>query len=493
MKGLCSFLVLILIVAGSVDAQIMIAKPGDTVMQKSAMLEVKSNERGFLPPRMSTTERRAIGNPVGGLMVFDTTKQALFVFTKSGWQKLSMEYDSINMPKDGPILLGNLSNGDFAGHYVKLKDDLALVGAYGTDVNGKSDQGVVHVLKLMDTGWVRKQVLTSGDGMAGDFFGSTMAIADSFVFVSANGDDIGENNDQGSVYVYKRKADTLTFFQKLSGLSTTSGDRFGTGIAAESTSLIIGASFDDVGANSNQGSVYFFGLENGLWVEKSKYFSTNGANSNDFFGSNISIDSNLVVVGNIHSNQSGSYGYNLNSVIIFKKESGVWSVHSTIPNPTGFNGEAFGSATSILDSIITIGATNRIGNLGSKDRGVVYVYKWNGATWGLIQTLAPPDANLNDIYGDYFGTSSAQSGKLLLVGSHYEDTGAGQTDFGGVYVYSWNGSQFVQKELKKSSQPALYENFGYSVAIDGNKILIGAMGNNNNKGAAYFYTLPYFE
>lgn len=493
MKGFYSFLILILIVFGSAEAQIMIAKPGDTVMQKSAMLEVKSNERGFLPPRMSTEERRAIANPAGGLMVFDTTKQALFVFTRSGWKKLSMEYDSVNMPNDGPIMLGNLSAGDFAGHTVRLKDDLALIAAYGTDVNGKSDQGVVHVLKLVDTGWVKKQVLNAADGLEGDFFGSNMAIADSFVFVSATGDDVGENNDQGSVYVYKRRADTLTFFQKLNGLTATAGDRFGVGIAAERTTLVIGASYDDIGANTNQGSVYFYALENGQWVEKLKYFATSGANSNDFFGYYISIDSNLVVVGNDHSNQPGSYGYNQNKVIVFKKESEVWNVQATIPNPTGFNGEAFGSSTSILDSIITIGATNRDGDLGSKDRGVVYVFKWNGATWGLIQTLAPPDANLNDIYGDYFGSASSRSGKLLLVGSHYEDTGVGQTDFGGAYVYSWNGSQFVQKEIKKSSQPMLYENFGFSVAIDGNRLLIGAMGNSNNKGAAYFYTLPYFE
>ncbi|OXA85301.1 hypothetical protein B0A66_19865, partial [Flavobacterium hercynium] len=51
----------------------------------SAVLELASKHKGFLPPRLTTTERDAISNPAEGLTIFNTTKNCLEWYNPSGW------------------------------------------------------------------------------------------------------------------------------------------------------------------------------------------------------------------------------------------------------------------------------------------------------------------------------------------------------------------------------------------------------------------------
>jgi hypothetical protein len=55
----------------------------------SAVLQVDSTTKGFLPPRMTTTEKNAIASPATGLMVYDTTLNKLCVRTASAWETIT--------------------------------------------------------------------------------------------------------------------------------------------------------------------------------------------------------------------------------------------------------------------------------------------------------------------------------------------------------------------------------------------------------------------
>ncbi|RLD56060.1 MAG: hypothetical protein DRJ01_15780, partial [Bacteroidetes bacterium] len=56
--------------------------------KSTAMLDVNSNSKGMLVPRLSTTERIAIINPATGLLVFDTTLQCFFYYNGTAWVNL---------------------------------------------------------------------------------------------------------------------------------------------------------------------------------------------------------------------------------------------------------------------------------------------------------------------------------------------------------------------------------------------------------------------
>jgi hypothetical protein len=54
----------------------------------SAMLDVESTTKGFLPPRVTSTQRADIQYPSSGLVVFDTDFNSLFVMTGEGWMRV---------------------------------------------------------------------------------------------------------------------------------------------------------------------------------------------------------------------------------------------------------------------------------------------------------------------------------------------------------------------------------------------------------------------
>ena len=51
----------------------------------SAMLDVKSTNKGLLIPRMSTTQRSSIINPASGLLVYDSTEKTIYMFDGVQW------------------------------------------------------------------------------------------------------------------------------------------------------------------------------------------------------------------------------------------------------------------------------------------------------------------------------------------------------------------------------------------------------------------------
>jgi hypothetical protein len=55
----------------------------------SSILETSSTTRGFLPPRMTTTQKNAISSPATGLVVYDTTLNKLCVYTGSAWETIT--------------------------------------------------------------------------------------------------------------------------------------------------------------------------------------------------------------------------------------------------------------------------------------------------------------------------------------------------------------------------------------------------------------------
>jgi hypothetical protein len=55
----------------------------------SSVFQISSTTQGFLPPRMTTTQKNAIGTPAAGLMVFDTTLAKLCVYSGSAWETIT--------------------------------------------------------------------------------------------------------------------------------------------------------------------------------------------------------------------------------------------------------------------------------------------------------------------------------------------------------------------------------------------------------------------
>lgn len=124
--------------------------------------------------------------------------------------------------------------------------------------------------------------------------------------------------------------------------------------------------------------------------------------------------------------------------------------------------------------------------------GVVFVYRRSGSTWTLQQTLTASDSGLNDA----FGHDVAISGTTIVVGAPFAGGAYVPGPQGAAYVFEWNGTSWVQRAKLVPSDAAPANLFGQDVAIDGNLIVVGAVGanrvadrngNNLRIGGAYLF------
>ncbi len=467
------------------------AAPGK--IDSSAMLEVRSSDRGLLTSRMSTQQRKAIKNPAPGLLVFDTTKQLFYGYVKNlGWRPFLMGYDTTAISDSySPVLIIDNAEGDQLGYAVAINGDIAVATAPTDDIDENTNQGSVYVFRNENGIWTNTQKITAPDGAANDQFGVTVAMTDTYVFVSAMFDDVGENSDQGSVYVYKIVDGVLVYHQKLAGSTATSNDLFGYYVAAQNRQLFIGAPYDDVIGNFNQGSAYSFKLTNGFWTESQKIIQDSAAGSEDYFGFGISIDSSMISIGG-HINVEGNYGYGQNAIFIYENVNGTWQRRQKILQPdvsSSIKTEAFGYNTVLKNGILTAGAWLHNIPFGNKDRGTAYVFKKSGSVWNNVQKLTPEDVNTGDFYGDYFGTNLRSDNTFMVAGSGYEDITEGVIDRGAFYLFEWNGTQWIMKKKVSAPTPSYLDLFGHAVGIQGDNIIVSAYNANNGKGKIYFYTL----
>jgi hypothetical protein len=90
---------------------------------------------------------------------------------------------------------------------------------------------------------------------------------------------------------------------------------------------------------------------------------------------------------------------------------------------------------------------------------------------------------------DHFGISVSISGDNIVVGAYYEDTGG--NDAGAAYVFKYNSDSNVTQIAKLQAEDAeAYDDFGSSVSISGDYIIIGARNEDmgdSNAGAAYLF------
>ncbi len=97
------FLAILTIARYSLTAQVKISTDSDPA-HPSAMLEVKSDTKGLLPPRMTTTQRTDIVNPAAGLMIYNTDTKCINFYTGTAWFETCGEDDTPLPPSDPPQL-----------------------------------------------------------------------------------------------------------------------------------------------------------------------------------------------------------------------------------------------------------------------------------------------------------------------------------------------------------------------------------------------------
>lgn len=183
---------------------------------------------------------------------------------------------------------------DNFGVEVALDDDTMVVGMPFDDM-GAFNQGSAHVFARINSEWTFQQYLSAG-GVVNQFFGSAVAICGDTIAVGAYGDNVGANDAQGSVYIYARSGTDWMYQAKLTASDGKEWDHFGKAISLNGETLVVGAEYDDIDANQNQGSAYVFKGSGPTWIEQQKLIAHDGE-AFEYFGRSVAVNDDTVMVG----------------------------------------------------------------------------------------------------------------------------------------------------------------------------------------------------
>jgi hypothetical protein len=329
---------------------------------------------------------------------------------------------------------------DYFGWSVSINGDTIVVGSFFDDVGGRPDQGSAYVFERDYGGpdnWGEIKKLTASNGLANDRFGSSVSVFGDTIIVGAYGDDVGAS-DQGSAYVYERNLGGSNFWGEVTQLTASDGaatDYFGVSACIYGDTAVVGAYGDDIGATTDQGSVYVFERDwggPGNWGERIKKVSSDGGTF-DFFGNSVSVSGDILVVGAYYADVGGSSWQG--AAYVFERDLGGTDNWGEVTKLTAGDGSAFdyfGNSVSIYGDTAVIGSYyDDVGANG--DQGSAYVYgRDEGGTgnWGQVTTLTASDGAASDM----FGNSVSVFGDTIVSGANGDDIGA-STDQGSAYIF----------------------------------------------------------
>ncbi len=373
---------------------------------------------------------------------------------------------------------------DEFGFSVAISGTRVLV-ASPQDDTGAADAGSAYVYDLSSaTPAVPVITLNHPTLTAGDRFGRAADISGSYVVVGANLNDTGAS-DSGSAYVYEVSSATPTVpLVTLNNPTPASGDWFGRAVAVDGTRVVIAAALDNTGA-SDAGSAYVYDLTSGTPALPVATLNNPTPAVNDQFGGSLTISGTRVVVG-AYLDDTGAT--DAGSAYVYDVSSGTPTMPvATLNNPGLLPGDNFGYAVAVSGNLMVVGAY-LLDMSGANQSGSAYVYDLGSGTPTVpIFTFNNPSPATND----GFGNSVSISGLRVVVGAFGDDTGA--TDAGSAYVYDLSsGTPMVPFLTLANPGPGAGGNFGFSVAISGSRVVVGAYLDDTgatNAGSAYVYDL----
>ncbi|MGO8748092.1 MAG: IPT/TIG domain-containing protein [Thermoguttaceae bacterium] len=221
------------------------------------------------------------------------------------------------------------------------------------------------------------------------------------------------------------------------------------------------------------------------FLQEAKLTASDGE-AGDSFGDSVAISGNTVVVGAEYATVGGN---SLQGAAYVFTDSGgsTWTQVDKLTASDGMANDRFGASVAISGNTILVGAPHAAVG-GTSDQGAVYVFTESGSTWIPAAKLTASDSDSAEPGGE-FGISVAISGNTVVVGSIYAYV-PGNYAQGVAYVFTGSGSNWNETGVLVRSAASAYDNFGAAVAISGSTIVVGADGaanGGNQLGAAYVF------
>jgi len=279
--------------------------------------------------------------------------------------------------------------------------------------------------------------------------------------------------------------------------------------------VVAGANLEDsnaTGVDGNQsdnsaedsGAAYVFVRSGANWSQQA-YLKASNTGEFDRFGISVAVSGNTVVVGaylessnatGVNGNQSNNSAANSGAVYVFVRSGTSWFQQAYLKAFNTGEFDRFGISVGVSGDTVVVGAnledSNVTGVNGNQSdnsasaSGAAYVFERSGTSWSQQAYLKASNTGA----GDEFGYSVAVSGDTVVVGANLEDSNAtgvneNQSDnsagnAGAAYVFGRSGASWSQQAYLKASNTGVGDEFGWSVAVSGDTVVVGAYPESSN-------------
>ena len=390
------------------------------------------------------------------------------------------------------ILRGaSVNASDSFGTSMALDGDTLAIGAPGKEVVGTetSNAGAVYIFRRENGSWVEQAVLQASNAQDGDSFGSQVALKGDTLAVAARRED-GVNNavtDAGAVYIFVRTNATWTEQAIVRASNTESFDLFGFAIALDHDLLAVGAPLEDHASNLRQaaGATYVFTRQNGVWTEQ-KILRASDAEMDDWFGTSIALQNNTLIVGASHASDDAG------AVYVFNKINTTWHQQTILEASNGEAEDYFGHSLAFDANTLVVGATHEDGQANNLvQAGAAYVFiQGTDNSWGEQTVLRAFDANPFDSFG---ASVAVAGDRIVVGARSADGATNLMPDAGAAYVFTRDTANWREQATLYAANPGSEDQFGDSVAVADTTVVVGAPNEAGSDdtieqaGAAYVF------
>jgi FG-GAP repeat protein len=320
-------------------------------------------------------------------------------------------------------------------------------------------------------------------------FGLSVAIDGDTIVVGSN----QANNGAGAIYVYVRSGPDWSSMTEVAQLSATPDldEKVGASVAIQGDTIVAGAFNPGLGSIT-PGAALVFVRPPGGWVSatQSAVLTASDGNANPptfdmDFGYSVGLDGDTIVVGATLFQQHTGAAY------VFVKPAGGWVTATETAKLTSstatINDELGWSVAVRGDTVLASAPTGYPVDVPGK----VLLFTRPGGGWSSTTetaVLTPSDG----APGDYFGYFVAMDGGTIVVGAPDHDV-ASYPGNGAAYVFVEPGGGWATATETAQLLPSTVQMdtaFGTSVAIAGDRIVVGAPGFDSETGAALVFDKP---
>jgi len=343
------------------------------------------------------------------------------------------------------------------------------------------DSGSLLVVERVGPGSYTSQVLTASDASPSDQFGQAVSLGDGVLVVGAH------TAVEGAAYVFRRTGATWVEEQRLQGAGTIPMDHFGHAVGISGETIVVGVMRDTHQGFETGAAMVFENVPGTGWVQTDRIEASTAA-TGDRYGRAVEIDGDTIAVGALrHDGPLPNSG----AVYVYERvdpgtpndpSDDTWAeTRELLSDAPAMNGN-FGVAIALDGDTLLVGARREL--TGPAVTGVVHVFERTAGFWDLVQKLRPAPG----VAGEDFGESVAIDGDRILVGAPTASNG------GRVHLFERGPGGWVETNRFAGADTAPGDLFGREtgVALSGEVACVGAPASSINgslAGTAYVLDL----